>query len=193
MRFGAGIRSIFNHLLFKPPALPRAWCCPRMRKELWCRASVLYSPPRRRTREQKKGGLNLLTESSRGENRTSFTVPLCPGNLYNIFPLAASQITAVPSPLPQQILCPFISQLALIRFCSNPMGAPAYDLRERSVGAKGRMSHVRAKPSKEYVSRTCASGETSREVTVSVCPGIVYTTACLRISHTLMSLSIPPE
>lgn len=42
-----------------------------------------------------------------------------------------------------------------------------------------------------FESRKLPSGETRREVTVSVCPAIAVTTAPLRRSHALTTFSMP--
>ena len=102
-------------------------------------------------------------------------------------------MTTVRSPLPAAIFSPFESQLALMRFFSNPDVAPSYIFTCLSNGAKGRISQVRMLESIELDSNVCESGDISSEVTVSVCPTMVYATAFLRRSQTLMSLSIPPE
>lgn len=139
------------------------------------------------------GALDSQIASPRGEKRTSLTAPRWPGSLCNSLPVLVSQTTAVRSPLPAAILCPVVSQLALNMFFSMPDGAPSYVIMWRFVGANGRMSHVLTVESCELDSKVCASGDTCREVIVSVCPLIVYATAFLRMSQTLISLSMPPE
>jgi hypothetical protein len=136
---------------------------------------------------------HLLIGSPPGWKRTSLTAPLCPGSLFNSFPLATSHIATLLSPLPAAIFLPFESQLARNKFFSNPVGAPSYVRIARSAGAKGRISHVRTVESCAFERRYWESGDTCREVMVSVCPIRAYATAFFRRSHTLISLSMPPE
>lgn len=140
------------------------------------------------------GGLAgyLQRGSSRGWKRTSFTAPLWPGSLCNSFPLRASQMATLWSPLPATILSPLASQLALSRLRSCPVGAPSYVWSRRSAAAKGRTSHVRTVESCAFDSRVVLSGDSWSDVMVSACPRSVFVTAFFLRSHTLMSLSIPP-
>jgi hypothetical protein len=124
--------------------------------------------------------------------RTSFTAPLWPGNLFRSFPVRASHIDTLVSPLPAAILSPFASQLAFRRLRSCPVGAPSYVLIRRSFGAKGRTSHVRTVESWALDSNWVLSGDSCNEVTVSVCPSSEYVTAFFLRSQTLISLSMPP-
>lgn len=96
---------------------------------------------------------DLLIGSEEGDNSAQFTVPLWPGNLYNILPVSLFHTTAVPSPAPAAILFPSELQLALMRFFSSPGGAPSKVRICLSVGAKGLMSHVLTVESMEFESK----------------------------------------
>jgi hypothetical protein len=111
---------------------------------------------------------NLQRGSSCGWKRTSFTAPLWPGNLCRSFPVRASHMATLWSPLPAAILSPFASQLALSRLRSWPVGAPSYVWIRRSAGAKGRTSHVRTVESCALDKSVVLSGESCNDVTVSV-------------------------
>ena len=146
----------------------------------------------KKSMKRSKRQRNLLIGSSDGENSAAFTLPLCPGNLYSSLPLSADHTITVPSPDPAAIDLLRGSQLACVKFMSSPVCAPSNVRMCRSVGANGRISHVRAVVSMESDSNDWLSGDTRRLVTVSRCPYRVYTTAFLRTSHTLILLSIPP-
>lgn len=134
-----------------------------------------------------------MFSSGFGEKTASLTDPLCPGNLNRSLPVFESHIVAVPSPPPATIFAPLGSQEALNRFFSMPDGAPSKVLICLLVGANGRISQVRTVESCELERSVCESGDTRRDVMVSLWPINEYTTARFRMSHTLISLSIPPE
>lgn len=95
-----------------------------------------------------------LPIGSVGENRTSFTLPLCPGNLYSIFLESTSQMATVLSPLPAATLSPCGDQLARIRFFSIPTFTPSAKVcNRRFVGANARISHILTELSMEFDSR----------------------------------------
>src|SRR3569833_1111503 len=116
-----------------------------------------------------------LMGSPSGQNSAQLTAPIWPGSLYISLPLSFDQMPTVPSPAPTAILVPSASQLARTRFFSIPSGAPSKVRMCLSVGAKGRISLVRAVVSIEYDCRDCESGDTLRLVTVSWCPGMEWT------------------
>src|SRR3569833_914004 len=115
---------------------------------------------------------HTLMGSPSGQNSAQLTAPLWPGSLYFSLPLSFDQMPTVPSPAPTAILVPSASQLARTRFFSIPTGAPSKVRMCLSVGAKGRISQVRAVESIEYDSRDCESGDTQRQNTETRRPGM---------------------